>query len=56
MNQKKNIAEPRTVVAKGTYTGQRTIPIRAGAEVHDKIPSRVGGTLYFRDGRKEQVK
>ena len=49
------IAQPRTIVAKGTYTGERTIPIRAGALVHNKIPSRVADTLHYRDGRKEQV-
>ena len=53
---KKNIAQPREIVAKGTYTGERKIPIRAGADVHQQIPSRIGNTLHFRDGRKEQVK
>ena len=53
MKPKKNIAEPRTIVAKGTYTGERRTPIRAGAQVHDQLPSRVGETLHYRDGRKE---
>lgn len=56
MTQKKNIALPREVIGKGTYTGERKIPIRAGAELHQGIPSRVADTLHYRDGRKEQVK
>jgi hypothetical protein len=53
---KKNIALPRTIVAKGTYTGERKTPIRHGAQVHDRLPSRVGDTLHYRDGTKAQVK
>lgn len=38
-----------------TYKGQRTIPIREGAEDFLKHPSRVGNTLHYRDGHKEYV-
>ena len=50
------VAQPREVVGKGTYTGERKTPLRPGTDVFDKIPSRMGDTLHFRDGRKEQVK
>lgn len=38
-----------------TYKGQRTTPMRAGAEDFLKYPSRVGNILHYKDGRKEYV-
>lgn len=54
-NNPERIAQPRIIVAKGTYTGERKTPIRPGAEVHDKIPSRVADTLHYRDGTTKKV-
>lgn len=50
------IAQPREVVGKGTYMGVRQTPLRPGTEVFDKIPSRMGDTLHYRDGTTEEVK
>jgi predicted transcriptional regulator len=40
---------------KGDYKGETALPLRPGAEDFLKLPSRIGNTLYFRDGHKEQV-
>lgn len=40
---------------KGDYKGEKALPLRPGAEDFLKLPSRIGNTLHYRDGRKETV-
>ena len=48
------MALPRTHKGSGTYTGPQSI-VRSGALDNDKIPSRFGERLFFKDGRVEDV-
>jgi hypothetical protein len=48
------LALPRTHKGEGQYTGPQRI-VREGAMDNDKIPSRFGGKLFYRDGKVEDV-
>jgi hypothetical protein len=39
----------------GVYKPGPGLPRRPGSEAFLQFPSRIGDTLYYRDGRKEQV-
>lgn len=50
-------ATPRTLPerAREPYVATRGTPMRPGSEEFLSMPSRIGNTLYYRDGRKETV-
>ena len=47
------IASPRQIIGVGVYVSKRFTPMRPGAEDHEIIPSRMGDSLHYRDGRVE---
>lgn len=60
MTQKQDtIAQPRANTPKGDYDGReltdRTLD-RPGANDHEKHPSLIGDTRFWRDGRTEKAK
>lgn len=53
MKKPDNKTPPRTFkYTDREYTGEKQNARRAGTEKFDQIPSRVGDTLHYRDGRK----
>ena len=40
----------------GIYNEPPKPAVRVGADDHEKLPSRVGGKLIFKDGKQDKVK
>ena len=40
----------------GIYNEPPKPAVRPGADDHEKLPSRVGGKLIFKDGKQDKVK
>ena len=40
----------------GIYNEPPKPAVRVGADDHEKLPSRVGGKLLFKDGKQDKVK
>lgn len=51
-------AEPRTIT-NATKTGDNFasswVPVRPGADDHERLPSRINNRLEYRDGRVEEL-
>ena len=53
------VEQDHTRIAAGTTTGTykpKWAPLRPNADQHEQIPSRHNGSLYYRDGRVEEIK
>ena len=50
-------AEPRTITNANNSGSYRAawVPVRPGADDHERLPSRINDRLEYRDGRVEEL-